>query len=132
MAARIQGNQRKGAGWTEFAGSEVVAAAGVRAPMKTTTPCTGGSTVSTYAFYESSRTQRRHARDHLVTGASSAMTSCGGGIRDSRSSALQREIDHGERGKMLRGSLRSRRASRQARGGGDDGKRAVGIHGGRR
>ena len=31
MAARIQGNQRKGAGWPAFTGSEVVAAAGVRA-----------------------------------------------------------------------------------------------------
>ena len=87
MAARIQGNQRKGAGWTEFAGSEVVAAAGVRAPMKTTTPCTGGSTVSTYAFYESSRTQRRHARDQMATGASSAMSSCGGVLSGERGAA---------------------------------------------
>ena len=87
MAARIQGNQRKGAGWPAFAGSEVVAAAGVRAPMKTTTRCTGGSTVSTYAFYESSRTQRRHARDQMATGASSAMSSCGGVLSGERGAA---------------------------------------------
>ena len=84
MAARIQGNQRKGAGWPAFAGSEVVAAARVRAPMKTTTPSTGGSTVSTYAFYESSRTQRRHARNQMATGASSATSSCGGMLSGER------------------------------------------------
>ena len=30
MPARIQGNQRKGAGWPEFAGMELAAVAGVR------------------------------------------------------------------------------------------------------
>ena len=84
MAARIQGNQRKGAGWTAFTGGEVVAAAGVWAPMKTTTPCTGGSTVSTYAFYESSQTQWRHARNQMATGASSATSSCGGMLSGER------------------------------------------------
>ena len=55
MAARIQGNQRKGAGWTEF--------------------------------YESSRTQRRHARDQMATGASSAMSSCDGVLSGERGAA---------------------------------------------
>ena len=75
------------------------AAAGARVSTESTTRHARGPAVYTYMFYESSRTQRRHARDHLVTGASSATTSCGGGIRDSRSSALQQEIDHGERGR---------------------------------
>ena len=33
MPARMQGNQREGAGWPEFAGSELMAAAGVRARL---------------------------------------------------------------------------------------------------
>ena len=63
------------------------AAAGVRVSMKTMTPSTGGSTVSTYAFYESSRTQRRHARNQMATGASSATSSCGGMLSGERGAA---------------------------------------------
>ena len=57
------------------------------APMETTTPCTGGATVSIYVFYQSSRTQRRFARDQMATGASSAMSLCGGVLSGKRGAA---------------------------------------------
>ena len=61
--------------------------AGVRASMETMTPCTGGAMVSIYVFYKSSRTQRRHARDQMATGASSAMSLCGGVLSGKRGAA---------------------------------------------
>ena len=95
--------------------------------MKTTTPCTGGSTVSTYAFYESSRTQRRHARNQMATGASSATSSCGGAVRSSRGRRLQQEIEAGKRGIRCGSSQRSRREAQTARGGVRDGVQSPAI-----
>ena len=78
---------RLGSGRPESVSAASEAAAGARASMETTTPCTGGSTVSTYAFYESSRTKRRHAQDQMATGASSTMSSCGGVLSGERGAA---------------------------------------------
>ena len=52
MPARIQGNQRKGAGWPEFAGSEVAAAAGVREQMVSGQGSMGGGDTGGYGFTE--------------------------------------------------------------------------------
>ena len=52
MPARIQGNQQKGAGWPEFAGSELVAAAGVREQMGSGLESMGGGAAGGYGFAE--------------------------------------------------------------------------------
>ena len=42
MPARIQGDQQEGVGWPKFAGSDLMAAAGVRAESGVELLCTGG------------------------------------------------------------------------------------------
>ena len=41
MPARIQGDQQEGVGWPKFAGSDLMAAAGVRAESGVELLCTG-------------------------------------------------------------------------------------------
>ena len=75
----------------------------------------GGPAVCTYGVYERSRAQRRYARDHLVTRASSATSLCGGVVWSSRGRRLQQEIEVGKRGIRSVSSPRRHWDGRRAR-----------------
>ena len=103
-------------GWPETSPATTLAVAGVRAPMKTAPPCTGGSTGSNNAFCRLPQSQRAYARGRLATGASSATSSCGGVLRPSWEVVLQRALGRGVRGKRRRSSLGGRSAAQWAWG----------------
>ena len=81
MPVHIWGEHREGAAWPEFAGSELLAAAGVRASGVSTLLVTNEGAEALEGLYGSRQAQRVHARDQMVTGASPATSPCGGASR---------------------------------------------------
>ena len=86
MPARIQRDQREGVGWPEFAGSDLMAADGVRAEFGATLHGTARSAERLYGFLGSPGARRCNKRKCRSSGARGSPVMADGELRPWRHS----------------------------------------------